>query len=63
MKSRVCPYKNHCHDAGNCEDCDHGKAYEGLANKVKRLKAKNKELIEENEILKSRIDVILHPNF
>lgn len=63
MKSRVCPYKNHCHMAGYCEDCDHGKAYEGLANNVKRLKAKNKALKEENEALKDRLDILLNPQF
>ena len=63
MKSRICPYKAHCHDAGDCEDCDHGKTYEGLAKRIKRLKARNEALVQENERLKERLATILHPQF
>ena len=63
MKSRICPYKNHCHDAGACEECDHGKAYERLANTVKRLRMENKALKEVNESLKNTIEILQNPNF
>ena len=63
MKSRVCPCKNYCRMAGNCEDCDHYKGYEGLANKIRKLKATNKALKEENEALKNRLDILLNPSF
>lgn len=63
MKSRSCPYRNHCHDAGDCEACDHGMAYERLTNTVKRLRAENKALKEVIEALKNTIEVLQNPNF
>ncbi len=63
MKCSLCPYKQHCHDAGNCEECDFGKAFEGLRKNLKRLKAKNKDLREENERLKDKIEILTNPNF
>lgn len=51
MRNKNCPYRRHCHDAGACEDCDHGKAYENLNKKIEKLKEKNKNLIEEKEAL------------
>ena len=63
MKSRLCPYRSHCHDAGECETCDFEKAFVNLNNKIKRLKSKNQSLQEENERLKARIDVLTNPNF
>lgn len=62
-KSRLCPYRRHCHSAGDCENCDFGKAFENLNEKNKRLKEKNKALEAENEELKERIEAILHPDF
>ena len=63
MKSKLCPYKNFCHDSGACEVCDYGKAFEKLNKKIKRLKAKNEALQTENEELKGKISVLLNPNF
>lgn len=63
MRSRICPYREHCHDAGNCEECDHGKTYDGLTRRIKRLKARNETLMRENERLKEQLETILHPQF
>lgn len=63
MKSRICPYRGHCHSAGDCENCDFGKALEKLNNKIKRLKAVNEKLYAENKELKDRIEIITFPDF
>lgn len=62
-KSKLCPYRRHCHSAGDCENCDFGKAFENLNKKNKRLKEKNKAIEAENKELKERIEVLLHPDF
>ena len=62
-KSRLCPYRRHCHSAGDCENCDFGKAFENLNKKIKSLKEKNESLQNENKALKERIEVLLHPDF
>lgn len=63
MKSKICPYKDHCHDAGCCEECDHGKSYERLSMRIKRLKSKNEALMQENEQQRKRLETLLHPQF
>ena len=63
MTCKLCPTRKHCWDKGNCEDCEFGKALEGLNKKNKILKEKNKALEAENEELKERIETILHPDF
>lgn len=63
MVSKLCPIKKHCFDKGSCETCELGKAFEGYAKKIKRLKEKNEKLQVENAELKERIDTLLHPNF
>ncbi|MBQ8497823.1 MAG: hypothetical protein IJ489_10280 [Clostridia bacterium] len=63
MKSRICPYRQHCCDSGGCETCDFGKAFENLSKKIKKLKAKNEALQAENEELKTKIDILENPNF
>lgn len=60
MKSRICPYRRHCHDAGECETCDFHKAFENLNKKIKNLKAKNEKQTEENEKLKKQLDDYLY---
>lgn len=61
MKSRTCPYRRHCHNAGDCETCDFGKAFEKLSGKIRRLKEKNRRLTEENALLRGRIDALDDP--
>lgn len=63
MVCKRCPTRKHCWDKGNCEDCDFGKAFEGLGAKNKRLKAKNEALEKENKELKERINTLINPNF
>lgn len=63
MKSRICPYRRHCHDSGTCETCDFGKAFINLSDKIKNLKTENKALKEENDRLKERIEILTNPNF
>ena len=63
MKSRICPYRRHCHDSGSCETCDFGKAFISLTDKLKRLKEKNKALEIENEELREKIEILRNPNF
>lgn len=70
MKSKICPYRRHCHDVFNCETCDFGKAFEKLSEKIKRLKKKNEALRAENEALlavnvelNSKIEILKNPNF
>ena len=55
MKSKICPYRRHCHGAGDCQECDFGRDFEKLSEKTRRLKDKNRRLIEENEKLKAGI--------
>lgn len=55
-KSKICPYRRHCHSAGDCEPCDFGKAFENLSKKIRRLKEKNRQLTEENEELREDIE-------
>ena len=62
-KSKLFPYRRHCYSAGDCENCDFGKAFENLNKKIKSLKAKNEALLIEIKELKERIDTLLHPNF
>lgn len=54
MKSRICPYRNFCHDAGACETCDYGRAFEKMNKKIKRLETENKALRSENKALISK---------
>ena len=63
MKSKLCPYRKHCHYSGSCETCDFGKAFENLSKKINMLKEKNKALQAENEALKNKIDILENPNF
>lgn len=63
MKSKICPYRKHCHDVGICEDCDYGKTFEKLNKKIKKLETKNGALRAENKELKNRIEVLMNPNF
>lgn len=63
MKCKLCPYKKHCHSAGDCENCDFGKAFDGLQKKITRLKNANGALRAENKDLKNRIDIITNPDF
>ena len=69
-KCKLCPTRKHCWDAGNCEECDFGKAFYGLQRKIDRLKKKNEELVALNDQLRrdvaeleSRINIITNPNF
>lgn len=59
MKSRICPLRKHCWDAGNCETCDFGMAYEKLNKKIKNLKKNNENLKTENEELKKDLDATI----
>lgn len=63
MVCKLCPLRRHCFDKGSCETCDLGKAFEGYSKKIKKLKAKNEALEEENKALKERIEILLNPNF
>ena len=63
MKSRVCPYRQHCRDSGDCETCDFGKAFEKQLKKIKSLKEKNRVLRSENEELEKKIEILKNPNF
>lgn len=63
MKSKICPYRRHCRDSGTCETCDFGKAFANFSEKIKRLKAKNEVLQEENQQLKDRLETLTNPNF
>ena len=63
MKSRICPCRKLCCSSRDCEICDFGKAFANLSDKIKRLKAKNKALQEENQQLKDRIEILTNPNF
>ena len=63
MKSKLCPYRRHCHDVSNCETCDFGKEFENLSQKIKRLKEKNEALKAENEELNAKIEILKNPNF
>ena len=63
MVCKLCPERKRCWDKGNCESCEFGKAYNGLFEKNKRLKAKNEKLEKENKELNKRIDDLLHPDF
>lgn len=63
MVCKICPLRGHCWDKGNCENCDLGKAFEGLKKKNERLKENNLALKNENEKLKRQIDDLLCPDF
>lgn len=63
MKSRICPYRRHCHSSGTCETCDFGKTFISLCEKNKKLKERNKALAEENAELKRKLDILTNPNF
>ena len=63
MKSKLCPYRRHCHDVSNCETRDFGNEFENLSKKIKRLKEKNEALKAENEELKAKIEILKNPNF
>lgn len=63
MTCKLCPAKKNCWDKGTCEECDFFKAFEHLDKKIKKLKAENKDLQSQNEILKKRIDIITNHNF
>ena len=63
MVCKVCPARRHCWDKGNCQDCEFGKAYNSLSDKIKRLKGKNAALEAENTRLKESLEAVLHPDF
>ena len=63
MKSRSCPYRRFCHDAGECESCDFEKAFSNLGRKIKKLKEENAKLRDENDELKRTIDMLRDPHF
>ena len=63
MVCKLCPLRRHCWDKGNCQNCEYGKAFNGLDAKNKRLKAKNEALEAENKELKDRLSTLLNPIF
>lgn len=63
MVCKICPARRHCWDKGTCENCEFGKALEGLKKKNENLKEKNIALKGENEKLKRRIDALECPDF
>ena len=63
MTCKLCPARRHCWDKGNCEECEFGKAFEGLNKKIQRLKAKNEVMQSENKELKNKIEILTNPNF
>ena len=63
MVCKLCPTRRHCWDKGNCQNCEYGKAFNGLDAKNKRLKKKNEALEAENKELKERLSTLLNPNF
>ena len=65
MKNRKCSIHKHCWDYkdGNCNNCEIGKNIDRLHRKIDRLKTDNLKLKAGNEELKSRLDVLLNPNF
>ena len=63
MVCKLCPSRRHCWDKGNCQNCEYGKAFNGLDAKNKRLKAKYEALEAENKELKERLSTLLNPNF
>lgn len=65
MKNRKCPQRKGCwgYVNGVCDGCTIGNTINGLRSKIDRLKTENLKLKAENEELKSRIDVLLNPNF
>lgn len=54
MVCKICPARRHCFDKGYCENCEFGKAFEGLKAKNERLKKKNAKLWAENRKLKNK---------
>lgn len=58
MKSRLCPYRNNCHDAGDCETCDFERVYARLNRKIKKLQADNALLREKNKVLQEKIEAL-----
>lgn len=58
MKSKLCPYKKHCHNAGDCETCDFGIAFGRLEKRIVRLKKENGGLKAQNEELRHRIELV-----
>lgn len=65
MKNRKCPIHKNCWDYkdNNCDSCDVGKCVSGLHKKLDKVKTENLKLKAENEELKAKIDVLLHPDF
>ncbi len=47
MKSKHCPCKNHCHSAGDCQNCAHGQTYERMANKIGRLAQEKRRMRDQ----------------
>lgn len=56
MKSKLCPYKKHCHSAGDCETCDYEKVYKRCKRKIARQQAEIERLTNENAILSINAD-------
>lgn len=42
MVCKICPARRHCFDKGYCENCEFGKAFEGLKAKNERLKKRTR---------------------
>lgn len=65
MKHNKCPFKNRCKDYefGKCDRCKARETDKRKNDKIYKLEAENLKLKAENEELKSRIDVLLNPNF
>lgn len=63
MKSRRCPSRRHCFDAGSCESCDFGIILEKDHTKIKNLKKKNEKLEAENAELRAQVETLKHPKF
>lgn len=63
-RNKLCPYKRLCRDTCYGENpCAFAKAFDGLQEKIDRLKAENQTLRAENEDLSTRLDNLLDPDF
>lgn len=58
MKSKICPYRSLCVNAGACDDCSLHEILQKQDKKIKRLKERCEALSTENDVLRKQIEIL-----
>ena len=58
MRSKICPYRSLCVNAGACDDCSLNEILQKQDKKIKKLKERCEALSTENAVLSKKIEIL-----